>query len=225
MPEWLQRAVPEGHALTPDVLIVRLTLALFFGFVAAGVHFVTTRGRGREDPRPFLATLVLLSVLIALVTLVIGSSVERAFTLVGALAIVRFRTVVEDTRDTAFVIYAVAVGMAAGSGYFVAPMLAVPPVMLAAWLFRPTPTRPGERVRGALLVVRVGMGRPTDEQVRAVLDRVMPGYRLSGVATAKGGSALEVTYAVPDHAPEKALVLVTELNLVEGVQAVELKED
>src|SRR3712207_7408096 len=57
---------------------------------------------------------VLLAVLVALVTLVIGDSTARAFGLVGALSIVRFRTVVEDTRDTAFVIFAVALGMAAG---------------------------------------------------------------------------------------------------------------
>jgi len=39
---------------------------------------------------------------------------SRAFSLVGALSIVRFRTVVRDTQDTAYVIFAVAVGMAEG---------------------------------------------------------------------------------------------------------------
>ncbi|MDZ4830382.1 MAG: hypothetical protein SGJ09_09330 [Phycisphaerae bacterium] len=51
-------------------------------------------------------------------TMVIGSSVARAFSLVGALSLVRFRTVVDDTRDTAFVIFALIVGMAAGTSIF-----------------------------------------------------------------------------------------------------------
>jgi len=49
------------------------------------------------------------------VTQVIGDNVARAFSLVGALSIVRFRTVVRDTQDTAYVIFAVVVGMAVGA--------------------------------------------------------------------------------------------------------------
>ena len=49
---------------------------------------------------------------IAMVTQVTGQNVALAFSLVGALSIVRFRTVVQDTNDTAFVIFAVAGGMA-----------------------------------------------------------------------------------------------------------------
>ena len=52
-----------------------------------------------------------------MVTQVIGDNVARAFSLVGALSIVRFRTVVRDTQDTAYVIFAVAVGMAVGAGH------------------------------------------------------------------------------------------------------------
>ena len=50
---------------------------------------------------------MLLSILIAMVTQVIGDNIARAFSLVGALSIVRFRTVVRDTQDTAYVIFAV----------------------------------------------------------------------------------------------------------------------
>ena len=59
---------------------------------------------------------MLLSILIAMVTQVIGDNIARAFSLVGALSIVRFRTVVRDTQDTAFVIFSVGVGMAVGAG-------------------------------------------------------------------------------------------------------------
>lgn len=49
----------------------------------------------------------------------------------------RFRTVVEDTRDTAFVIFAVAVGMAIGAGYLKVPLVGIPFVALTALFFRP----------------------------------------------------------------------------------------
>ena len=74
--------------------------------------------RAADETAPsFTVTLVLLSILIAMVTQVIGDNVARAFSLVGALSIVRFRTVVRDTQDTAYVIFAVAVGMAVGAGH------------------------------------------------------------------------------------------------------------
>jgi len=50
--------------------------------------------------------------------MVIGSSLARAFALVGALSIIRFRTVVKDTKDTSFIFIALAVGMAAGTSSY-----------------------------------------------------------------------------------------------------------
>src|SRR6266705_2027586 len=102
----LQPALADD-ALSLLDLLGRLSVAFAFGCAAAGMHYVTSRPGGRRTDRSLLVTLVLLAVLIALVTIVVGTNVARAFSLVGALSIIRFRTVVEDTRDTAFVIYAV----------------------------------------------------------------------------------------------------------------------
>src|SRR3954467_5919175 len=97
------------------LMFVRLVLALLLGLAIAWVY---RRARGLNGEAPsFTVTLVLLSILIAMVTQVIGDNVARAFSLVGALSIVRFRTVVRDTQDTAYVIFAVAVGMAIGAGH------------------------------------------------------------------------------------------------------------
>ena len=56
-----------------------------------------------------------------MVIMIIGNNLARAFALVGALSIIRFRTVVKDTKDTAFIFWSLAVGMASGtSSYFLA---------------------------------------------------------------------------------------------------------
>ena len=90
----------------PAEVLLRLVLAALLGGVVALVY-----RRSRFEPASsFTATLVLLSILIAMVTQVVGDNVARAFSLVGALSIVRFRTVVRDTQDTAYVIFAVAIG-------------------------------------------------------------------------------------------------------------------
>jgi hypothetical protein len=200
---------------------VRLVAAFVLGCVAAGIYRLTVRGNGGSS-RSFLATLVLLSVLIAVVTSVIGSNLARAFSLVGALAIVRFRTVVEDTRDTAFVIYAVVVGMSAGTGFLLAPLLATPLVLLAAWLFRPTKAT---SVAGqGLLVLRLAATHPPDEKMHAALERYLGEMRLVSLGTARGGAAFDVSYAVRLPPPEEAVKLLVELTRLDGVQSVELKE-
>src|SRR3954447_21862007 len=116
------------------LMFVRLVLALVLGLAIAWVY---RRARGLNgEAESFGVTLVLLTILIAIVTQVIGDNVARAFSLVGALSIVRFRTVVRDTQDTAYVIFAVAVGMAVGAGH---PWLAIAAILVvgfAAYVMR-----------------------------------------------------------------------------------------
>jgi uncharacterized membrane protein YhiD involved in acid resistance len=219
MPEWLHDSFDKGLDVSVSLLAVRLAVAFVLGCVVAGVYRLT-HGRGRDQAAGLTATLVLLTVLIAMVTLVIGNSVARAFSLVGALAIVRFRTVVEDTRDTAFVICAVAVGMAVGAGFLTVPLVGLPFAALAAFLFRPPAGDPG---REFALTVRVGAGHPPDVLLREAFGKHLERVRLTATATARQGAALDLTYAVRLRREESAVTLVAELNALEGVQEVELR--
>src|SRR5688572_3590564 len=134
MPEFFRTAFTDPAAAPPLVVLGRLLAALFFGGAVAFVYR-RTRGTGEASPS-FTVTLVLLSILIAMVTQVIGDNVARAFSLVGALSIVRFRTVVRDTQDTAFVIFAVGVGMAVGAGNHWVAIGGIGVVGLAALLMK-----------------------------------------------------------------------------------------
>jgi len=49
--------------------------------------------------------------------MVIGNNLARAFVLVGALSIIRFRTAIKDTMDIVYIFFALVVGMAGGVGY------------------------------------------------------------------------------------------------------------
>ena len=65
-----------------------------------------------------MLTLVFLTIIIALVMMIIGNNIARAFALVGALSIIRFRTVVKDTKDTAYIFMSLCAGMACGTSSF-----------------------------------------------------------------------------------------------------------
>ncbi len=102
-------------------IALRLGVATVLGAIVA-LLFRAAR-TPRERSIGFSQTLVMLSPLIATVMMAVGDNIAAAFTLVGTLAIVRFRTVVRETRDTVFVIFSVAAGMASGVGNF--PVAAV----------------------------------------------------------------------------------------------------
>jgi len=200
-----------------------LFLAFLLGLVVAEVYYLTSNKEARRTDRSFLTTLVLLSVLICLVTLVIGDNIARAFSLAGALAIIRFRTVVDDTRDTAFVIFAVASGMSVGAGYVLAPIACVPLVLAGGWMFRPKRAGPGEK--SGVLQLRLGAGRMPGPEAEALIKSIVGDVRLVEMGTARGGAALDVKYAIRVPRPEQVVALVTALSQIEGILAVEVKEN
>ena len=100
-------------------ILMNLTLSIFLGLFISYVYKLTHKGVSYSQS--FMLTIVFVTIIVAMVMMVIGNNVARAFALVGALSIIRFRTVVKDTKDTAYIFLALAAGMAAGtSSYFLA---------------------------------------------------------------------------------------------------------
>lgn len=202
-----------------------LSIAALFGVVIAMVYYFTQR-RSRKQVASLVATLVLLTVLLAMVTVVIGSNLARAFGLVGALSIVRFRTVVDDTRDTAFVIFAVVTGMAVGSDLVVGALAALPVVSLTAIALSLWSGQSATVNISATLVVKVAATIPDPESVVAgTLGKYTQEYRLFSVGTAKQGSAIELNYHVCLQPSFTPVALILELHRTEGVQSVDWKAD
>jgi len=223
MPDLFRESLLDFEAVPPLVVLVRLLAALLLGGVAALVYRFT---RSKAEVAPtFTATLVLLSILIAMITQVIGDNVARAFSLVGALSIVRFRTVVRDTQDTAFVIFAVGVGMAVGAGYPWLAVAGIAVVAIAAFAMKqgdalpvsPAGTEPFE------LQVRVGIGHDPQVVVRPALDLHAGDRRLMSLATARQGLAVDATFRTSLRDSAAADALLRALNTSEGVQSVSLK--
>jgi hypothetical protein len=167
-------------------------------------------------------TLTLLCALVAMATQVIGDNVARAFSLVGALSIVRFRTVVRDTRDTAFVIFSVVVGMAVGARNLWLAAIGLVVVGGAALVM--SALTKGRSEPPLLLRVRVSLGHELDALLGGTLNRYLPGRRLMSVSTAKLGAALSVVYEGRLGQGVSAEELVKALNAIEGVQDVRFQQ-
>src|SRR4051794_6646158 len=174
MPDFLTAPFNNAWNVTPWYVLARLVAALVMGGIIAWIYDRTDRGGDRGMSFP--TTLVLLCALVAMATQVIGDNVARAFSLVGALSIVRFRTVVRDTRDTAFVIFSVVVGMAVGSRNLWLAAIGLAVIGAAAIMI--ARMAGGRAEPPFLLRIRVGLGNEFEQLLNGTLSHHLSGRRM-----------------------------------------------
>lgn len=139
----IQNPIEEIAAKGDDFVALELfeivqnsLLAVALGLILAWIYRSTHKGLSYSQS--FTQTIVFVSTVVALVMMVIGSSLTRAFALVGALSIIRFRTVVKDTKDTSFVFAGLALGMAAGTSNYTLAGVGLVLISSLAWFMHLT---------------------------------------------------------------------------------------
>ena len=96
--------------------LVALVLSFFLCLIIA--YFYRETHQGLSYSVSFVHTMIIMGVTVSIIMLIIGSNIARAFALVGALSIIRFRNAVKDSRDVGFIFMTMAVGMAVGTGFY-----------------------------------------------------------------------------------------------------------
>lgn len=221
MLDWLSDSIVNDQTAPAEILAWRIGSALVLGGVVAGLYRFARRGQSVQTN--FLTTLVLLSAAIAMATQVIGDNVARAFSLVGALSVVRFRTVVKDTQDTAFVILAVVVGMAAGANNIMVALVGLVALGIASFLLWPRREGgPWQRV-DVSIVLKVSMEEGVRARAEEALAAAVTRSSLISAAASKRGTTLELIYRArlrPGCSPQR---LAADLGALEGVEGIELR--
>lgn len=93
-------------------VVANVLIALFCGLIIALLYKYTYKGLNYSAS--FTISLILLTMITAIVIMVIGNNLARAFGMVGAMSIIRFRTAVKDASDIMFIFFALSIGLAAG---------------------------------------------------------------------------------------------------------------
>ncbi len=106
----------SGNGVEPGNILLALLLAYVLGQLTAWVYYATHTGLSYS--RSFVQALILITVVVSMVMFTIGNSLVTAVGLMGALAIIRFRNIIKDSRDIAFIFIALVIGMATGAQRF-----------------------------------------------------------------------------------------------------------
>lgn len=107
--------------LSPAQAGLSLLLAFALAFLWATVYRKTHSGIAYT--RSFYLSLILVAPIVAMIMMAIGSNVALSLGLVGSLSVIRFRTVVKDTKDMTFLFMAIAIGLTAGANVWLVGIL------------------------------------------------------------------------------------------------------
>jgi uncharacterized protein DUF4956/MgtC family protein len=108
----------DPNDLIPELRAMgwRLPLAAALGTALA----LRPRRRGTPERRtPVVQTQIVLSIVGAIVMLIVGASLARAFGIVGVASLIRYRTKIDDPKDSVVMLCALSVGLASGAGFYV----------------------------------------------------------------------------------------------------------
>lgn len=110
----LFNATLESAELTLTNVLLTVGISILVGLMISYTYMKTNSGYSQG----FILTMVLLPVVVAIIIMLIGNNVARAFSLAGAFSIIRFRSAAGDPKDITFVLSAMAAGLACGVGAF-----------------------------------------------------------------------------------------------------------
>lgn len=200
-------------------LLYHLVLAFVLATPVAWVYARTHQGTSYS--RTFVQSLVLLPLVVTVVMMAIGDSLARAFGLFGALALIRFRTPIKDSRDTIFLFLSVAVGITVGVQNTALAVVGTAFVLLVAAYLAVVGF--GKRVDhdGVLQFSMPAQGEQ-DVRLREVLGHYCRRFALVSLRESRREGAMDFAYQLHLRDPALRQALVADLRTIPGAQDVSL---
>ena len=198
---WSSQTITPASWLT---ILVSLVLAFAVGLFIAWIY--RRNFRGVMYSNNFALTLVLMTLITCPVVMCIKESIQLSMGMVGALSIVRFRTAVKDPLDTAYMFWALTMGILLGAGQFFLTALAGVGIGI---LITVVVNMQSKRMNSFLLVLRMG-----DEAERAASQIVASVRNQQLKSKTVSSNGIEATYEVRVDKPD---ALLNKLRAVQGV--------
>ncbi len=207
-----------SHIYHPSEILINLVLSFILGVLISLIYKKTHKGLSYSQS--FMVTNIFVAVIVCMVIMIIGNSLARAFALVGALSIIRFRTVVKDTKDTAYIFWSLAAGMAAGTGsYFLAIAGSIIISGIALMLFY---TNFGSIIKSEFIVqfrINSNDSNITSQYNRLISDFTKSQTLLSSESSGDG-QTIKVSFDVVMKEEMKQNELISKISKIDGVSEV-----
>lgn len=197
------------------VLLLSFITSVFIGWIYKISH------RGTSYTQSFVFTLVMNGMIVALVMLIVGSNIARAFSLVGALSIIRFRNAVKETRDVGFIFLTMAVGMAIGTRFYLLGIVSAIAICLAVMLM----TRFNwfaREMSSQILSIQIPDDLPFDNLFDRIFLKYTSSSELISLSSIQNGSMTELIYSVGMKKSDRMQDFISAIRELNGNHKVSL---
>jgi hypothetical protein len=206
-------------SITLDEIILNTAVATFCGLFIMYLYRITYRGPSYSQS--FAGSLVILGVLTSVVIMVIGNNLARAFGLVGAMSIIRFRTAIKDPQDIVYIFFSLAIGMAAGAGLHLIAIVGSGVVGLVTYILSFSRGGTAQR-REFLLQFTLNGADESDAPYLQTFNRYCRDHKLVNMKSLEEGGTLELSFYVRLKNQDNGPRFVRELERTAGIERVNL---
>jgi len=211
-----------GTTVAPIMVLRALLLAFLIGQFIGFIYMMTHRGLSYSQS--FVAALVIIPVIVSLMMLLMAGSIAVAFGLLAVFAVVRFRNVLKDTRDTVFILWTITEGLAVGTMRFSTATIGT--IAIGTIIVYLRVVQFGSRHRfDATLSLRLCGPAGTIDQSMTALRGVLRKHCARSLADGHRtltDDGLSMSYRLLMRDPDKCDLLRSELDGVTGVENVSL---
>jgi uncharacterized membrane protein YhiD involved in acid resistance len=204
---------------TGPKIVINVIVALICGYLISWLYRRTYRGPGYTIS--FANSLILLSMITSIIILVIGNNLARAFGLVGAMSLIRFRHPVKSTQDIVYLFFSLSIGMAAGVGFYTIAIAGTLFIGLIVYLL--SKSNLSHRHRDEyLLQFNFRPSGDNDPPYKTILDEYCETHTVINVKSIGKENLLELSYYVKLVDKNMSQDFVKAMHKVPGIQFVNL---
>jgi uncharacterized membrane protein YhiD involved in acid resistance len=207
--------------ITAADVVGNVIVAMICGIAIALLYKYTYKGLNYSAS--FAISLIMLTMITAIVIMVIGNNLARAFGMVGAMSIIRFRTAVKDASDIMFVFFALSIGLAAGVKLYSVAVLGTVIVGLV-YLVVTKFSFAIPNNREFLMQITANGDQVTENPFAGILGRYCRRHKLVNVKTigSEPEEMMEFSYYIKMKDEQKGNILVSDIKKLSGVRNVNL---
>jgi uncharacterized membrane protein YhiD involved in acid resistance len=200
--------------------LVNVTYSFLWSFVLSSVIAVTHKltFTGQYYPKNFFQALILGAVVTTMVMMAIGDSLARGLGVFGAMAIIRFRTRIDDPRDVLFLFAALSTGLAIGVFGFTISFAGTVLFCLVAFFLHSSPFRSYLHQQTLFFTLK---DRSQLAEVTHVLKQYCRDYRQVSLQTSKE-EAIRYQFGISFKSEMDGNQLAEALAKLEGVKQIRI---
>jgi hypothetical protein len=198
-------------------MILNLLISIIVGFWVSLCY--QKNHSGLSYSQGFTHSLIITSFLTTLVVMVIGGSLTTAFALIGALAIIRFRTVLKDTKDLVFIFASLTLGMACGTSNY--ELVIVGSLMFGLILFLLYKTNYGSIYKSDFLIhFRYTLRSGSSSSYISLFTKNCSNFQLLNIEPSVDNKTAKQTYQLSLKSKINPESFVSDLNSIKGISEV-----